>query len=134
MKDKISKHFSRHEFKCRCGKCHFEAVDIELVKVLEKLREYFRNKGGQDRRVRILSGWRCPERNRQVGGAKHSRHIRGIAADFQVYDAKTGEKVSPQEIYDYLNHMYPDKYGLGVYDVFNHLDMRQNRARWDNRR
>lgn len=134
MIDKISKHFARHEFKCRCGKCRFEAVDIELIRVLEKLREYFRNKSGQDRRVRILSGWRCPERNRQVGGAKHSKHMNGIAADFQVYDAKTDEKVNPQEIHDYLDHMYPDKYGLGVYDVFNHLDMRRYKARWDNRK
>jgi zinc D-Ala-D-Ala carboxypeptidase len=32
--------------------------------------------------VVISSGYRCPELNRAVGGARNSDHIRGLAADF----------------------------------------------------
>lgn len=33
------------------------------------------------------SGMRCPEHNRQVGGAPNSQHLKGNAADFTFYEA-----------------------------------------------
>jgi len=46
--------------------------------VLEKIRIRF------NRPIHILSGYRCPELNTAVGGAKNSQHISGHAADIRV--------------------------------------------------
>lgn len=43
--------------------------------VLDPLRERW---GGP---IIVTSGYRCPELNRKVGGAGHSFHLRGMAAD-----------------------------------------------------
>ena len=114
----ISKNFSRYEFACGCG-CGFEAVDIELIKVNEEMRGDF---GGKS--VNIHSGCRCPHWNGHEGGTKGSRHCFGIAEDFHI------EGVSTQEVYDYLDAKYPDRYGIGLYDSWVHLDVRKVKARW----
>lgn len=42
---------------------------------LEPIREYY------DKPVIVTSGYRCPELNKAVGGAKTSQHTKGQAAD-----------------------------------------------------
>jgi uncharacterized protein YcbK (DUF882 family) len=116
---KLSGDFSRSEFKCNCGKCDYDTVDSELIDVLQSLRNFM---GVQ---IRITSGNRCPEYNQIIGGAKSSYHIRGRAADIQV------EGVSPSVIQGYLNNAYPDKFGIGSYSSFTHIDTRTKKARWD---
>lgn len=44
-------------------------------KVLEPLRQHF------GKPISINSGYRCPELNRAVGGARNSYHMKGRAAD-----------------------------------------------------
>jgi uncharacterized protein YcbK (DUF882 family) len=112
----ISKNFSRREFACKCG-CGFEVVDVELLRVLEEVRERFGP-------VKITSGCRCLEHNRKVGGTLGSEHTRGIAADFVV------PGVSPEVIAGYLRDTYPGRYGIGEYADWVHLDMRPRFARW----
>ena len=121
MTDKISKHFSRHEFACRCG-CGFDTVDYELVDILEKLSEYYHNPG-----VIINSGCRCVEHNKHEGGSKNSLHVRSKAADIVVI------AIHADSIADYLEAEYPDKYGIGRYNGRTHIDVRAKRARWDKR-
>jgi len=41
--------------------------------------EYLRVKWG--RPITVTSGYRCPDHNRSVGGAKGSQHVKGNAAD-----------------------------------------------------
>jgi len=113
----VSKHFSRDEFKCKCGKCFPEAVDIELNTALEGVREHFRQM------VTITSGWRCEAHNKAVGGAPASKHLLGIAADIIV------NGVSPDDVYEYLDKTYPHKYGIGRYSGWVHLDVRRTQAR-----
>jgi hypothetical protein len=38
--------------------------------------------------MRISSGYRCPELNKAVGGAKNSHHMNGMAADIKCSDNK----------------------------------------------
>lgn len=120
---KISKHFSRKEFLCKgnikglCS-CNFDTVDIELIKVLEDVREYFKCP------ITIYSGCRCEKYNKFVGGVKFSKHRLGIASDIHVHG------YTPLEVHTYLNNKYPNKYGLGLYDNFVHVDVRHNKARW----
>jgi uncharacterized protein YcbK (DUF882 family) len=113
----LSENFSRPEFACRCG-CGFDTVDVELVRVLQMLRNAF------GKVVEITSGCRCEKWNREVQGAIRSRHLWGQAADFAVYDT------TPDQVVEYLEANFPDRYGVGKYPEWVHLDVRANRVRW----
>lgn len=113
----ISENFSRSEFACGCG-CGFNAVDIELVCLLEKVRSRFKNT------ITITSACRCAKHNKKVGGTDGSKHKLGIAADIVVKNTK------PMEVYSFLCTCAGDKYGIGSYDNFTHIDVRQDKARW----
>lgn len=69
------------EFRCRCGGaftgCRVILVHRELLRALEAYRAAV---GGP---VDVVSGYRCPGRNRAVGGAPSSQHLHGTAADVQ---------------------------------------------------
>lgn len=106
----LSKNFSRIEFKCKCGACDMKAVDAELITVLQDVRDEFGV-------LHITSGNRCKAHNKRIGGAKKSRHTMSLAVDFMAIDA------SPKEVGKYLNKKYPDKYGVGIYSRWVHLDV-----------
>ena len=127
----LSPHFKRSEFKCQCNKCSLVAVDSELIYVLEDVRAYFKSKYGKAS-VNITSGNRCETHNKYVGGSKKSKHLLSIACDFKVKVIKKGSwyTVDSKEIYDYLNHKYFNKYGIGLYKGRIHLDVRASKARW----
>lgn len=116
----ISFHFKREEFKCKCGNCDLQAVDHELLTVLEDVRMWF------DEAVTINSANRCPAHNAEIGGHPKSKHMSGIAADIKVKD------ITPEELYRYLDTKYPNKYGIGLYPTFVHIDMQPERKRWQN--
>ena len=116
----LSKHFKREEFACKCGKCGQDTVDWELLQVLERLR---RHTGP----ITVTSGNRCYEHNLAIGGAPKSKHVFSIAADIQV------EGWSPMSVYTLLDEWYPDRYGIGVYGGWVHIDVRPVKARWDKR-
>lgn len=117
---RVSNNFRRYEFECQCG-CGFSTVDIELVGVLEKVRENFENP------IIITSGNRCLTHNQNVGGSVNSQHTKGIAVDFKV------QNCDQDEVADYLEENYPDSFGIGRYNGRTHLDVRANKARWDKR-
>lgn len=117
---RLSEHFRRAEFRCKCGRCGFDTVDAQLLKVLDQVRLRF---GAP---VVITSGCRCPEHNARVGGSKGSQHLYGRAADFVV------RGVEPAEVYRFLIDTYPDRYGFGLYSGWVHCDTRSNGpARWE---
>ncbi len=121
---KLSKYFKRKEFLCNGNKkgickCGFDVVDVELLQVLEDVREHFKKP------VKIYSACRCNKYNKYVGGAKRSQHKLGKAADIHI------DKVHPKWIAEYLKHKYPTKYGIGLYQNFVHVDVRKNKARWN---
>jgi len=113
----LSKNFSRQEFECGCG-CGFATVDIELLKVLEKIRSHFGSP------VTITSGCRCAEYNDKVGGSYGSKHKQGIACDIRV------RNVIPSTVYDFIDNFAPMKYGIGLYSSWVHIDVRNKKARW----
>ena len=115
---RLSKHFNSYEFECHCGKCDLVAPPEDLLIVLEEVREYF------DRPVTIMSGYRCKHHNNSVGGAKRSKHLKGIASDIIV------SGVSPNTVQKYLLRKYPRKYGIGRYSYFTHIDVRTKKGRW----
>lgn len=117
---KLTHYFAREEFACGCG-CGFDTVDYTLATVLEQLRFDFK------RAVAVTSGARCAKHNKAVGGEPDSQHLKGKAADIQVAG------ISTSDVYTYLNKRYPDRFGLGVYDGWVHIDVRGGYARWDKR-
>lgn len=115
---RISPNFERGEFSCRCG-CKFDTVDVETLAVLEDIRAHFRQP------IIINSGCRCPTYNAKIGGAADSQHTKGRAVDIRVI------KIDPSKVYEYLNSKFPNKYGIGKYPNFTHIDTRSNGpARW----
>lgn len=118
MKDGyLSPHFRAAEFACNhCGELHPDGVPQELLDILEGVRAHF---GGP---VNVNSGYRCEHWNKQVGGAKHSQHLKGKAADIWL------PHVSPREVYEYLDKAHDG--GLGLYESFTHIDVRGYKARW----
>lgn len=131
MTAKLSKSFYRSEFACKCGKCGRDAIDYELIGVLEWLDgAIVHYLSGEEIYIVISSGNRCPEHNEDEGGSEGSKHQYFIACDFKVYVTGTGRQIPPDVIHAILDAAFPNKYGLGRYYNRNHLDVRAARARW----
>lgn len=80
--------------------------------------------GGQ--RILLHAGYRCARHNREVGGAPHSEHLEGLAADVSV------PGLSLQKMYELALEVpqFAER-GIGVYaGDFVHVDVRDGRARW----
>lgn len=117
----LSKNFSRSEFKCKCGECEQVGPDPKLIEELQKIRDHFHVP------MKIHSGHRCQKYNESVGGASRSQHLKGTAADF------TLEGISNNQVQEYVLRENYDRFGIGRYRGFTHLDVRGYVARWDNR-
>lgn len=97
---KLSPHFDLEEFTVsqtatRLGlvnqpnAAHLQNLIALCTNVLEPIRAQFGP-------IKISSGYRAPEINRRIGGAKTSQHCKGEAADFLVIGR------SVQEIFDWV--------------------------------
>lgn len=114
----LSTNFDRKEFACQCD-CGFDTVDIELVKLLENIRKHF------GKPVIVNSGCRCETHNKAEGGSKRSQHLYGRAADIFIM------AVPPEKIAAYIDSKWPNRFGVGVYKSWIHVDSRSGHpARW----
>lgn len=117
---KLSANFKVSEFKCNDGSDKVLISD-ELVTLLQNIRDHF------GKAVVINSAYRTETYNKKVGGATHSQHVLGTAADIVI------SGVSPLEVAQYAEYLQPNSGGIGVYASFTHVDVRTTRSRWDNR-
>jgi uncharacterized protein YcbK (DUF882 family) len=121
---KITANFSMGEFNTRNAILtdSVKANIITLAKNLQVLRDEVK------RPITISSGYRSPEHNASVGGAKNSRHLVGDAADIKV------DGMTPREVADVIERLIKDgrmlQGGLGVYRTWVHFDCRGTKARW----
>lgn len=119
-----SPNFMRAELDCKCGCTTPPAIERELHLLamdLEKLRVVLGHGIG------IISGYRCPVRNRQVGGARNSQHMSGKAADLAVPAGSQDTFVDAAVKVPAFNHG-----GIGVYPHGGvHVDRRGWVARWN---
>lgn len=115
--NKLSSNFKVSEFACKDGS---DAVLVapRLVMVLQSIRSHF---GAP---VTIHSAYRTPQYNNKVGGVAHSQHCYGTAADISV----RGQ--TPAAVAAYARQLMPDWGGIGVYDGFTHIDVRETRLDW----
>lgn len=112
----LGKHFKVKEFACKNGS-PVVFIDEYLWTILDILR----NKIGKP--IIITSGYRTPEWNEKVGGAKYSYHMRGMAADIRV------EGMTPKQVASELNKIAPDECGIIVYRGWVHFDVRTSKYR-----
>ena len=115
---KLSKNFDSSEFKCRC--CGDVKINPALITLLQSIRE----KIGSS--ITIVSGYRCEQHNHHVGGAKHSQHVLGNAADIKVAG------MDAHKVHEYIaSHFGIRAKGLGKYNTFTHIDVRDGEnVRW----
>lgn len=121
---RISQHFRSSEFDCKGYKCCvYTKINMRLVKKLEKLRKIL------GFALIINSGFRCETHNKNVGGAKYSKHRYGLAADIHIPKEKNIDEIA--KIAKKLGFR-----GIGKYDTFIHLDVRKRIgvAEWDLRK
>lgn len=116
----VSSNFRVREFACRDGS-DTVLVSDKLTALLQQIRDHF---GGP---VSISSGYRTAAHNAKVGGASQSQHLYGAAADIVVAGAE------PLAVAQYVEFLQPDSGGIGLYQSFTHVDVRENRSRWDSR-
>ena len=137
---KISEHFNRSEFECECG-CGFATADVEQVVVLEDLHSHFSGIYGAVY-IEITGPCRCHKHNEKtqleddpeyIPGSSRSKHMQGIACDFKVWIRWHEKQVPADDVAQYLENQYPNKYGIGRYSNRTHLDVRPTAARWDKR-
>lgn len=127
----LTKNISRHEVACHCN-CGVDTIDVETADVVQTLCNDIAKEFGVDKViVTILSGHRCFKYNRKPaseggpGSNDESQHPQGRALDFRI------EGIPPYIVSSHLHDKYPNKYGIGTYSTFTHLDTRSNGpARW----
>lgn len=72
----LTAHFSRKEMECpHCGVC---LMRQEFMNRLEDLRMHWMQP------INVISGYRCPDHNRSIGGKKASQHLKGNASDLEL--------------------------------------------------
>lgn len=93
-----------------------------LAHNLQMLRDYL------DAGIKVTSGYRSPEVNAKVGGAKKSTHLTGKAADIKV------SGYTPKQVYNSIEALIEmgrmEQGGLGLYPTWVHYDIRGTKARW----
>jgi len=130
MKDKqLATNFWLSEFLCHCGCGTGDGiVRRTLIDGLQKLRDLV----GVP--IRVDSGCRCEKHNAAIGGASHSKHLQGIAADISFPTMFSGKIVNVTDMY-LLAEEIPDFRNGGIGINLNkhsiHVDVRNDgRARW----
>lgn len=123
-------HFTWGECRCHGQENNFDCCWGRVFiheRILLKAEEIRAALGGNP--IRILSGYRCPMWNKQVGGKVLSRHMEGLAMDIEIpfYELDGA--------YDIVTKLLPFS-GLGLYNWGIHIDMdtSHGKRRWDSRK
>lgn len=121
----LQENFKLGEFKCRDGTNVPEEYmgNVQLLaENLQVLRDYI------GRPIKIISGYRSPDYNKKIGGARRSQHMTAKAADIKV------DGMEPWIVKKIIEHLIHEghmmKGGVGIYETFVHYDVRGRNARW----
>jgi uncharacterized protein YcbK (DUF882 family) len=121
----VTKNFNLNEFNSKCGRPMPENIKkniVEMVQNLQIIRDEVKVP------ISITSGYRSPEHNVKVKGAKDSQHVKGTAVDFKVQGLK------PEEVAVIVERLIKEgkikQGGIGIYPSWVHYDIRGVKARW----
>jgi len=70
-----------------CPHCNAVKIDSRVVLIVNELRQSL------NKPVIITSAYRCPDYNKQIGGAKNSAHMKGLALDIAIPNSNYRFKV-----------------------------------------
>ena len=126
---KLTNNFTKSEFDCKSGE-EMPLDVLENVKLLaiqlQKIRDYV------GKPIRINSAYRSEAHNEAIGGVKTSEHILGKAADITI------DTFTPDQVVSIIENMLTNEMlggfyigGLGSYNTFTHVDIREKKARWN---
>lgn len=116
---KLTANFSKSEFESKDGSPMPLDV-LQNIQVLAEQLQVIRNEISKP--ISITSGYRSPNHNARIGGAKHSFHVRGMAADIQV--AGMHPMDVKKVILKLMNEGKILKGGLKAYKSWTHVDTR----------
>lgn len=116
--DNLSTNFKVKEFACKDNSDPI-FISPKLVDILQKIRTHF------GKPVTINSAYRTPTYNKKIGGATYSQHCNGTAADIKI----TG--ISSKVVAAYAETLMRNTGGIGIYPSFTHIDVREEKARWN---
>ena len=76
------KHFTRAEFKCKCGGRYCNGYPAEMQEAVVKIADAAREHFGKP--AHVISGLRCRQWNAHEGGVANSQHMYGEAIDLRI--------------------------------------------------
>jgi uncharacterized protein YcbK (DUF882 family) len=124
----VTKNFNLNEFNSKCGRPMPENIKknvIELIHNLQVIRDEVKVP------ISITSGYRSPEHNAKVKGAKDSQHVKGTAVDFKV------QGLTPKQVAVIVERLIKEgkikQGGIGIYPSWVHYDIYfdgKNKRRW----
>ncbi len=152
----ISPHFKLSQFLCKQngGFPKYMVLRTKLLLKLELILEQINNHGYRCDSFYVLSGYRTPYYNKEIGNVKYSRHVWGGAADIFIDENPKDDCMDDlnndgsidwkdaEVIYNIIDGLYGKSFydmfvgGLGWYHKtpshcpFVHVDARGTRARW----
>lgn len=112
-------YFIPQEFASPDAPDSYAKISPKLVYLLEAVRNYI------GRPMHINSAYRTPAHNRKVGGATHSQHVLGTAADISTRGWTQEQRREFVRIVRGLGFG-----GIGIYPTFIHVDVRANKVAW----
>ncbi len=112
-------------------------LDKKVLYKLVELQNALKKKGLDKNAFVIKSGFRHPQHNEKIKGAKKSSHMKGQAIDISVGDVNRDGKTNKKDkklVLDILEkEVIKNSGGIGRYPgtMSIHFDVRGYRARWD---
>lgn len=139
MSEKLSANTWRSEWACPCG-CGLDNIDLKLMPIFELIRHF-----EGDKPKDINSGCRCLSHNERVQMDANEHYLpyssrsRHLPFDKDgIIDEETGlctagdfPSEAPKELYDFLDNLFPNMYGIGVYTWGVHVDTDMKKRRWN---
>lgn len=104
---------------------------LGALRLADKIREAWGSP------IRVVSGYRSPEYNAQIGGAKQSMHMEFRALDIQPVKGEMSKFVETCAKLVHDERQSGVNVGFGMYDTFCHIDTGAGTGRnrtWDERR
>lgn len=115
----LSQYFKLSEFRSKDGAEFPQDVLQNLQKLVVNL-DVIREEIGLP--VQVNSGYRSPEHNKKIGGAKNSYHVKGMASDLSV------KGISPNALREIIVGLMDNGRitagGVKAYATFVHYDIR----------
>lgn len=118
------RHFTKTEFKCKCGGKHCNGYPAEIDMTMVGYADEIRHRLGKP--LNVNSGMRCSVWNQIQGGVSNSQHLYGTAVDLGCPAGTT-----PAKMAKIAEDVIGNTGGIGIYSWGIHIDSRKTKSRWN---